>query len=537
MKNVIKLILVALPMMLGLSSCLDEGEETFVLEQGNIEELIQANWNVGKVALYDTETGVYLSDVLNDPALGYTYILDLDEGSTVIDPEDNGRTLVWSFSDNEKYITLNGSTFYIESLGKELMVLSRTEEVNGEYYIVKYYLNNRGNLSNGEDEGEEDDETYVVSTDNHGYFRRAGYGFNIPTGAVPKGDNGQNGSVAFSAQGVPLAELPANAPSGVRFVDGSAILANPTSFTFASPIVIDVPLNGVSLENAVLMMWDAVHNKWVEVPFSSMKDGNTARISTLELGYFVLAERTSGNSLGGIKINKAQLSRDYIYYLTLTPANGSSSSSIAFSAQGEDLYMSNLPLQNYHAQITREKRTSLNANAASIETATTTFDVNVRTALQGSGSSFASLTGWTVIDLGGVLWQAGRPSFWADETVTYGTGTFQATLTWINYSGQTTDYDLHLTTPNSNEVYYANRSADGFTLDRDMISELGNCVENIFSVSENLPAGTYKVRVHHYGGATGRQYSCRVILNGRVVTVYSGVTNSGYQDIYNFTLR
>ena len=133
-------------------------------------------------------------------------------------------------------------------------------------------------------------------------------------------------------------------------------------------------------------------------------------------------------------------------------------------------------------------------------------------------------------------WNEGRPAAWGEETVTYGTGKFQATLTWINESGNTTDYDLHLTTP-SGEVYYMNKRQGSFELDRDVIDALGNAVENIYSINDSFERGTYKVRVHHYGGATGKRFNCRILVNGVVVKSVTGVQDSGYADIYTFAIE
>lgn len=540
MNKIVKMFLLLFVLSAGLTSCLDDGEETIALERGNLSELIEASWKVSRSVLYDPETGEYHSDFLNDGRLGYVYVLDSEGISAEIDAEGEGKAITWSVDEDDLELNLDGESYTIESLGKGLMVIGRDRvlEVNDEYYRQKYYLYNI-NYSGDLDEIEDPDEsaTYVVSTSEHGYFRRNGYGFNIPTGAVPKGDNGADGSVAFSAQSVGVDELPGRAPAGFDFVEGSGIIANPTNFTFATPILLDVPLKGNDFDDTCLLHWNGLRRQWDVVPYSSIKSESAATASTIELGYFALGVKKSQASFGGIRIDRRYLSNNYTYYLTLTPKGSAESTSIAFSQAGENLYMTNIPLGTYSARLTREKRTQMDTGASAIETTAVSFDVVVEDVLEANGTSLDSYRGWTVIDISSIEWEEGRPSVWGDETVTYGTGTFQATLNWINYDGSTTDYDLHLTTPNGTEVYYAEKRGGGFELDRDMISELGNCVENIYSVAERLPAGTYKVRVHHYGGATGRQYSCRVILYGKVMTLYNGITDAGYQDIYTFTLQ
>lgn len=527
------------------TSCLDDGDDTFALQKGEFEELIHGAWKVKSCKLYDAQTGEYDSDLLNPDNLGSIYNL-AEEGSSIEDGNGVSGTLVWSSESDNKTLILNGEYYGLVSLGRGLMVLGRHGVINDKEYEIHYYLyrsGNAGSVSGGENpepdvpDGDEN-ETVVVSTDGSGTFRRNGYTFKVPTGAVPKGDNDSNGSVAFSVETLETPELPAPAPEGVSFIEGSGILASPSNFTFASPIFINVPLRGNNPSNTRLYKWNALQQRWEIVPFSSINPNGTADVAVLELGYYVLGVTESTQRVGGIKIQKAKIDAGYYYYLTVIPQNGNSSSaSVSFTSGGEDLYMANIPLGAYQVQIARERRTSYDSQTVTVEYSTVTTVINVESVLVALGNSYDSYTGWTILDLSNIDWNEGRPSYWGEETVTYGTGTFQATLNWINYSESTTDYDLHLTTPTGKEVYYSNKQADGFELDRDVISDIGNCVENIYSIAESLPAGSYKVRVHHYSGATGREYNCRVIIRGKVVTTYRGITNSGYQDIYSFTLQ
>ena len=135
------------------------------------------------------------------------------------------------------------------------------------------------------------------------------------------------------------------------------------------------------------------------------------------------------------------------------------------------------------------------------------------------------------------FWDDGRPSEWGTETKTYGTGKFQATLTWTNPSSEFyTDYDLHLSGPNNLHVYYSNKKQGCFELDRDWIRDPGDAVENIYSINDNFPAGTYVVKVNHFSGAMGRLYNCRIIMNGKVVKSVSGATGDT-NEIYRFVVE
>lgn len=524
--------------LLGLTSCLDKGEETFALEKGDFDKLIETGWKVSSCSLHDAESGAYDSELVNDNLLDYVYVLSTDDVSAELEPDGTCRTLTWDADEESHHLALGDRTFTIESLGKNLMVLTQPGMVNGESYTKKYYLKNIGkDYSLGELEDPDEDATYLVSTDTYGYFRRNGYGFTVPKGAVPDGDDGSVGHIAFSAQSVPLNQLPAEAPAGVTFIEGSGILANPTNFIFASPIIIDVPLRGYAMGETTFYRWNGMSREWETVPYSAFKEPEYGRTSVIELGYFVLGVRNSASELGGVRISRENFSSDYYYYLTLESTSGNGSNSIAFSSNGQDLYMANVPLGEYKMTISREKRSDLYGSSTGLETSKSAVSVEVRDELTMRGTDFSAWRGWTEVDLSAVKWQAGRPNSWGEETVTYGTGVFQATLNWINYTGSTTDYDLHLTTPGGEEIYYSNKTGDGFELDRDVVSAIGNCTENIYSVSQMLPRGTYTVRVNHYGGAVNRTYSCRVILNNRVVKSYTGITNSGYQEIYRFTLQ
>lgn len=518
------------------TSCLDNGDTTFALQEGNFDEMILGLWKVESCGLYDSETDEYESDFINASNLNFKYLFAENRESRVYDTEESSYSLSWSADESHRVLTLNNIPYEIESMGKSLMILTQYGTVNDEDYQIKYSLRKIGEDAEGDDPAEDESETVVIATNGSGSFVRNGYKFTIPKGAVPKGDNGTNGSVAFSVQAIPLSELPAGSPQGITFVNGTGILANPSYFTFTSPIIINVPLKGNDAKNACLFKWNHITSSWEIVPFSAINPDGTTSVSVLELGYFVVGT-ISNNNFGGIKIQKSQIADGYYYYLTVTPENRTGSTSISFTSGGEDLYMANLPLGTYGVQIAREKRVSHESMSTVVEHSTVTQSITISSVLIPSGSNYSSYRGWTVLNLSNITWDEGRPASWGDETVTYGTGLFQATLNWINYSGSTTDYDLHLTTPTGTEVYYKHETGDGFELDRDMISTLGNCTENIYSISDNLPAGTYKVRVHHYSGATGRVYDCRVIMNGRVVSTYRGTTDSGYQSIYTFTLQ
>jgi uncharacterized protein YfaP (DUF2135 family) len=121
--------------------------------------------------------------------------------------------------------------------------------------------------------------------------------------------------------------------------------------------------------------------------------------------------------------------------------------------------------------------------------------------------------------------------------VTYGTGAFQATLTWVNNASHTTDVDLHLYGPNNMHVYYnAKVSPDSsFQLDRDWIRQAGNATENIFSTRSAIPTGSYKVTVKHFSGDP-TNYNVRILRSGGVRTYSGSASGNAETEIATFNL-
>ena len=378
--------------------------------------------------------------------------------------------------------------------------------------------------------------TRVVASDESQTFSSSGYIITIPKGAVPRTTSGTVGRVAFSLS--QSDELPTSLPAGTSLIDGGNIKFEPMNFTFNSPLMVKIPLHGNAASEVIVYRYNEYTGTWELVPITSINNDGTVTISVIELGQFIVVKKTEQGGMGGIHIDKRYIENGYFYYLTLVSKTSSTGTkSIAFTSNGSDLYMSNVSLGQYVATVTRERRESNEAEALTIESLTERFNVSVSSTLVKGNGNYSTYTGWTEITWNISNWNTGRPDAWGEVTKTYGTGKFQATLTWVNATNNTTDYDLHLTTPSGKEVFYGNKSVGAFELDRDWISELGNAVENIYSVNDDFEAGTYKVRVHHYGGATGKRFNCRVILDGIVVKSITGVQDSGYYDIYTFNVN
>lgn len=385
-----------------------------------------------------------------------------------------------------------------------------------------------------------DDIARVVSTEQSVSFNHAGYTLNVPKGSVPTNSQGESGRVSFSI--TQASELPKSLPDYVTAVNStSAIKVEPMGFIFNSPLTIELPTRGKDLNKVALFQFNEETETWNNLPFSSISSDGTASVSVMKLGYFVLVEYEQMHGFGGIHIAAPQLDDNYYYYITVYSRDTSNQiKTLAISHKGKDIYVSNVPIGRYNLHIAREYKSSFFDMPQSIEYWSGTLDVNVRSRLVSTSESYDTWQGWTNVNIDNMQWVQGRPSNdWGNPTVTYGTGVYQATLTWVNSYGSETDYDLHLFGPEDLHVYFSNKNQGAFELDRDWVSDLGNAVENSYSISDDYVKGEYVVKVHHYGGVLGKRYYCRVIANGVVIKSTSGSisTRKAYDEICTFTLN
>ncbi|MGN0036687.1 MAG: hypothetical protein ACI36X_05665 [Bacteroidaceae bacterium] len=522
-------------------SCLKDGEETVALEEGDAAELILGSWEVDRSEIFDLTTDQYHSDLPNDNSISKVYTFGLNNSGTVSEKGLSATGFYWHMDNQGETIDIDGQTFKLASLGENAMALESNRSVNGDLYRHRYILKKVDNSKDTNVDEPDDDDTQVVTSDEGRTFRRYGYTITVPKGAVPRNNSGGVGRVAFSIQ---LAEdLPTPLPNGMTLLESGNVKIEPMNFTFNSPLTIKVPLRGFNASDVCVYWYDAYTGGWRLIPFSKINTDGTASITMIELGQFVIVRHSMGTgtnqmTTGGIHIARQYIQSGYYYYLTLTPRNSSGSSkSIAFTSNGEDLYMAGIELGTYAASITRERRSETNSDATTTETATLS-NVTVSTTLTKGNGGYSTYAGWTELSLSNVNWNNGRPNDWGEATKTYGTGKFQATLTWVNTNSSKTDYDLHLTTP-SGEVYYGHKQAGAFELDYDWTTPVGNAIENIYSIRDDFDAGTYKVRVQHYSGEQGKRYNCRIIVNGTVVKSVTGAINTkqAYDDIYSFTIQ
>lgn len=544
-----------------MTSCLESGEETIVLEQGDGYGLLTGSWMVERSELYDLNTHKMHSDMPDDGDLKSVLTFSVNNTGGVVTADGESSTFEWNLKDGGQRLEIGDKSFYLTSLGKALMAIESPRTVNGSDYNHRFVLKKVATVSvpdnSEEEEPDEDDPdneepnnetpntdiedggTMIVTSDAGGSFRNNGVTVNVPRGAVPYNASGNSGRVAFSISFND--DLPASLPSGTTLLPNGSIKIEPMNFTFNLPIDIRIPLNGSDPSEVSVYWYDASTGQWVLIPFTSINSDGTATISVLELGYFIVVKNPGNSSdvmtTGGVHINGCYFENGYTYYLTLTPKNvtGASANKIASTSNGQDLYMAGLAMGVYTVTIVRE-RIGGDPDSDLTTIWATLPDVEIVNGLIKGSGDYSTYRGWMEIALVEVHWVSGRPNNWGDATATYGTGKFQATLTWVNVNGDATDYDLHLSTP-SGEVYWRDKRKGAFELDYDWLLSPGNAIENIYSVHDSFDPGTYTVRVHHFGGAPGKRLNCRIIVNGTVVKSVTGALDSGYADIYTFTIE
>lgn len=517
---------------LSMVSCLEEGEETIALEKGKAQDLIIGIWSVVNVDVYVNDE--YLSD-LPENNLKYAVITFKKNNKAEVSLRGNieDLTTTWNISEDNRSLFFYENNFTLVSLGKNKLVLEDNillDNVECERRLVLEKISS-------EEETVGLDETKIISSSESGSVGLDGIKLNVPYGAVPKNSTGSDGKVAFSIK--KAEELPASLPIGIEIVPGSNVYGykiEPMNFTFNIPLTVEIQTNGDDVSRIALMRFNEYSGYWEEVPFSSINENGVAVSSVLELGHFIIVKKHEVS--GGVHVSGSIFEAGYYYYLTLQSEDSNFSKRLSFTYNSKDLYMANVPLGTYTCFLTRELRNDLGSSSSGLEYSSVKH-VNVTSKLKYGSGGFSTYQGWTEVYFENNNWFSGRPDGWGDATITYGTGKFQATLTWVNQEGMHTDYDLHLFGPDNLHVYFSNKRQGAFELDRDWISEPGNAIENIYSVDNDFPSGSYFVKVHHYGGTLNKRYNCRVIMDGVVVTSVTGYINESNQlnEIYTFAIE
>jgi hypothetical protein len=393
----------------------------------------------------------------------------------------------------------------------------------------------------------------IFTSDNGGsLISESGAEIIVPAGAVVQKTDGSTGSVSFSIEpDINQADLPIPLPNMYHLV-GKIYGFGPSSFIFNEPIHIFLPASSESSpENLAIAWYNDAEKQWILLPVSSIDESKKRiGITSFELGYFAVvkiansskssknAEIQNDKRVGGIRF--APTTNDYYYTLTVKTVTykypeigwsnliGYNVGTGSYPTGGPlpKTYMSNIPQGAYTIEISRVRRGTIFSPPGERETYSNPILINVTGFSWVGGWSIENWSGWNDLTLSGGDWRIGNPATWPKPTVPFGTGQFQATLSWTNPpDGNYTDLDLHLFGPNDIHVYFANEiSLDGsIMLDVDWISKPGNAVENIFS-TKNMPKGQYKLYVDTFDGYVPRQFEVRVIRQGSIVKTFRSTT-------------
>ncbi|HMS32687.1 MAG TPA: hypothetical protein PKC91_01240 [Ignavibacteria bacterium] len=401
--------------------------------------------------------------------------------------------------------------------------------------------------------------TRSFNSEENGSFNFDGFSIVIKNETVSRLQNGTAGSVVFSMNTSSSLESGVPAlPSGHSIVS-KYLKAGPEAFYFNLPVQIFFPASGESSPNGLVVFYFSQNSQdWKIVPVSAIDTaGKRVGIDVLELGYFVLAKKLSADDplsdfrQGGCVFDYSELWTNFI--LTVNTAALEKPEQLALFSGGfiggtySGPVFLGCPEGKTKAIVPQGiisfwiSKTVCQGSDRQVYTYSLPASVTVSDPL--------NFTGWTTYDAvtyvpftlpAGGTWVLGRPSSvsgsWPPPTAPVGSGTFQATLTWYNSGGEVTDLDLHLYGPDNLHIYWQNRTSANFELDRDWISNLGNAIENIYSITYTVPSGNYDVKVKHFSGVT-KNFNVRVILNG-ASTNFSGSASSGQEiTVKSFTIQ
>lgn len=378
----------------------------------------------------------------------------------------------------------------------------------------------------------------------------------VRKGDVPALTGGGAGTVTFSINTSSSIESGISAVPAGYTVIGKYLKAGPESFTFNSPVRIYFPAaSQPTPQNLTVFYYSPSLQTWKIIPTSALDTvKKRIGIDVLTLGYFVLTKSTSGDrtyaGAGGCVYDHLEVWTNY--YLTVKSIVPQDPSILSLYADGfigrtfSGPIFLGCPIGTTKAIVplgTIEfwlSYSNCQGPNFSVYTYTAPVSVTVSDPLIFNGWSTYDAVVYVPIGIpSGGTWVLGRPTGtggWAPPTVPYGSGVFQATLTWTNTSSVASDMDLHLYGPNNLHIYYGNRTNSDFSLDRDWQRTLGNATENIYSLRNVMPSGEYKVNVKNYAGPS-MSFNTRVIING-ASTNFSGSLGVGQEmNIRTFTIQ
>lgn len=392
--------------------------------------------------------------------------------------------------------------------------------------------------------------TKEFSTDQGGNLKaKNGSEIIVPTGAVTKNEDGENGKIIFTIDpNVKSEEYPQPIPGNYNLI-GNVHHFGPSHFTFQYPI--RVFLDGSSLQNleGIYLIWySELETKWVPIPISEI-DATNKRLGSavFELGYFAIVQdkQAIGGFPPGSEVQayhrsggaRMQHPGNNEYYYTLFVAgfvpkypedamvtynnySASTGSTLGGGGPRSVTHMVGLRPGNYTIVVARQKQGTLFNLPGPTQYYSVPAQITVNSFENIISWETESNYPWAEITLGGGEWQSGYPTIWPQANKSLGTGQLQITLSWTNISARIYTIDLFMYGPNNQNVSWHNPlSSDGsFALDRTSADfSVGYSVRNIYS-KKNMPGGNYKVYVNIWGKHAGdgaMPFEVRIIRNGK----------------------
>ncbi len=375
----------------------------------------------------------------------------------------------------------------------------------------------------------------------------------VPAGSIGNNTEGNSGEVSFSIEyDLTISDIPIQIPSKYQLV-GDIVKFSPSSFIFTSPLFVYLSAQSLtSLDGVKILRLDEKNGTWIVVPICDI-DANNKLLgaSTFELGYFAVVIETNTIGKKSPVLQELHKSGGFImehpgseYYYTIlvvsfTPkysedagtgivgTSGGTGSNTSASGPASVTRLGGIPQGTYGLEISRIRRGTFSTLPGETQYYSNIISMDLGGFSNTQSWDWANWSGWTHIQLSGGDWVTGTPPQWPNPDTPFGTGEFQATLTWVNSYGTGTDIDLHLFGPNGSHVcwYNKNNQDSSIKLDRDWTTGEGYATENIFS-TKSIPKGTYSVYANPFSGSVPKNYEVRIIQRGNSVKTFRGTVTT-----------
>ena len=143
-----------------MSACIPDGDETYVLEEPEIEasKMIIGGWKKSSAKILDEDGNEVHNNELEEKLEEMPDISFDEEGNyTITYPDGKNETGKWDISDDEGYLYINDTAWEIYSFGNNKLIIIYEYYYKGKYYYILYIFDKTYTPSNeDENENEED---------------------------------------------------------------------------------------------------------------------------------------------------------------------------------------------------------------------------------------------------------------------------------------------------------------------------------------------------------------------------------------------